>query len=83
MSLRDTSLVLFVMKNLQGRDHMFFQIRFVNVLFQYDTALGVLMISFWKSARIVRLLFFFTEKQIRPTSVCTGSREVMGQFQVM
>lgn len=46
---------------------MFFQIRFVNVLFQCDTALGVLMIT-------VRLLFFFTEKQIRPTSVCTDSR---------
>ena len=53
---------------------MFFQIRFVNVLFQYDTALGVLTISFWNRARTFRLLFFFTEKQIRPTSVCTGSR---------
>ncbi len=74
MSLRDTSFVLFVMKYLQGRGHMLFQIRFVNVLFQYDKASGVLMISFWYSARTERLLIFFTEKQIRPTSVCTGSR---------
>ena len=53
---------------------MFFQIRFVNILFQDDMTLGVLTSSFWNNARTVRLLLFFAERQIGPASVCTGSR---------
>lgn len=54
---------------------MIFQIRFVNILFQYDTALGILMFSYRNNARTMRLFssFFPIEKQIQPT-FCTGSR---------
>ena len=59
---------------------MFFQIRFVNRLFQYETALGVLTFSFRSSPRTVRLLF---KKNPEADATCFSLyRQGRGQTQV-